>query len=139
MVTLQAFIGQSFALTALFLTDTGRGAPLAALVVVVGLICYLAARHFLGSFDERYSALYAALWAYFAAALTWILGHWLLFYSGMAQLTLLLSVLGFGLSTMYYLDHSEKLSSLLRRQFIFIMAAVIIVVLVFSNWGDKNI
>lgn len=137
MVSVQAFAGQVAALMALFLI--WRDAPLIGFIAAVGAICYLSARHFLGSFDERYAVLYAAVWGYFAAALVWVLGHWLLFYDGLAQPTLLLSVLGFGLGGMYYLDQTERLSGLLRRQFIFIMVAVIVVVLVFSDWSDKSI
>jgi hypothetical protein len=48
-------------------------------------------------------------------------------------------VLGFGLAAMYYLGERDKLSNLLRRQFVFIMIAIIVVVLVFSDWGDKAI
>jgi hypothetical protein len=79
------------------------------------------------------------LWAYFGAALAWLLGHWLLFYAHgiIAQPTLILSVLGYGLATMYYFDHSERLSPTLRRQFVFIIVAIMFVILTFSDWGDK--
>jgi hypothetical protein len=77
------------------------------------------------------------IWGYFGAALAWLLSHWLLFYKGVAQTTLLLSALGYGLAVLYYLDHNEKLSTALKRQLIFIMAAVVLVVLFFSDWGNK--
>ncbi len=137
LVSSQAFVGQILGLTALFLGWTT--APLYGLVISAWAICYLAARHFYSSFDEPYTPLYASLWGYFAGALVWILGHWLLFYGFVAQPTLLLTVIGFGLAAIYYLDENDKLSDVLRRQFIFIMLAVIVVVLVFSNWGDKTI
>ena len=66
-----------------------------------------------------------------------MLSHWLLFYGFMAQQALLLGVIGFGLAALYYLEQTDKLSTLIRRQFIFIMIAIVIVVLVFSEWGDK--
>jgi hypothetical protein len=137
MVSLQALLGQTLALMALFLTWVD--APLAGLVLAVWAITYLSARHFFGSFDERFSVLFSHLWGYFSASLTWVLGHWLLFYGAMAQPTLLISVLGFGLAAMYYLGERDKLSHLLRRQFVFIMVAIVVVVLVFSDWGDKAI
>jgi hypothetical protein len=46
-------------------------------------------------------------------------------------------VLGYGLGALYYLDHRDRLSTLLKREFIFIMVAVVIVVLAFSHWGNK--
>jgi hypothetical protein len=137
MVSIQAVIAQFAALIALFLAWVD--APLVGLVLAGWAICYLSARHFFSSFDEVYGSLYAHMWGYFAAALMWVLGHWLLFYSVLSQPALLLTVIGFGLATLYYLDETDRLSQLLRRQFVFIMVAVVVVVLVFSGWGDKAV
>ena len=134
-VSLQAAIGQFVGLTALFMVK--GGASLLLLVIAAGFIGYFTARHFFESYDEPYSRLLSYAWGYFAAALLWVLGHWLLFYGFLAQPTLILSALGYGLAALYYFDHENRLSTLLRRQFIFIMAAIIIVVLVFSDWGGK--
>jgi hypothetical protein len=134
-VSLQAAIGQFVGLTALFMVK--GGASLFLLVFGVGMISYFTSRHFFESYDEPYSRLLSYTWGYFSAALMWVLGHWLLFYGFLAQPTLILSALGYGLAALYYCDHENKLSLLLRRQFIFIMAAIIIVVLIFSDWGGK--
>jgi hypothetical protein len=134
-MTCQAFIGQIVALSALYLV-WGNG-PVYGLTALTGLFCFLAARHFLDAFDEPYAKMLAYIWGYFGAALAWILSHWLLFYKDVSQPTLLLSTLGYGLALLYYLDHNEKLSIGLRRQFVFIMVAIVIVVLAFSDWGDK--
>lgn len=137
-VALQAGVGQLFALMALFMGWGGATALL--LVVACWVICYMSARHFFTAFDEEERAsLLAHTWGYFAAALAWVLAHWLLYYGVVAQITLILSVFGFGLAVLYYLDQSDRLSPLLRRQFIFIMVAVVVVVLVFSNWGDRTV
>jgi hypothetical protein len=135
MVALQAGIGQLLGLMALFLA--WPTAPMYGLVLGAGVLCYCAARHYFDSFDEPYSKLLSYLWGYFGAALTWVLGHWLLFYGVIAQPTLLLLVIGYGLGALYYLDHRNRLSTLLKREFIFIMVAIVIVVLVFSRWGNK--
>ncbi len=134
-VSLQALLGFVAGLMAIFLT--WDHAPLFVLVGAVGLLCFFAAYHFFYSFDEPFTRLLAYFWGYFGAALTWILGHWLLFYGPVAQLTLLLVSIGFGLGTLYYLDHFDRLSLSIRRQVIFIMIAVLLVVLTFSDWGDK--
>ncbi len=134
-VSLQAVIGFVAGLQALFLAwDQG---PLFGIVLAGGLLCFFAAHHFFDSFDEPYTRLLSFLWGYFGAALVWVLGHWLLFYGQIAQPTLLLATLGFGIGTLYYLDHFDKLSKNLRRQVILIMVAVVLVVLTFSDWGDK--
>jgi hypothetical protein len=134
-VTGQAFIGQLLALSALYLV-WGDG-PVYGLTLLTGLFCFLSARHFLDIFDEPYARMLAYTWGYFGAALAWLLSHWLLFYKGIAQTTLLLSALGYGLAVLYYLDHNGKLNKGIRRQFVFVMVAIVIVVLAFSDWGDK--
>lgn len=135
MITAQAFIGQLAGLMALYLAwDSG---PIYGLTLTTGLICFLAARHFLDTFDEPYARMLAYVWGYFGAALAWLLSHWLLFYGTVAQITLLLSSLGYGLAVLYYLDHYDRLGKAARRQFIFIMLAIVLVVLAFSDWGDK--
>jgi len=134
-MTSQAVVGQLYGLMALFLE--WPTAPLYGLVVGTGLICYISGRHFFDSFDEPYTKLLAYVWAYFAAALTWVLGHWLLFYGVIAQPTLFLTVISFGFAALYYLDHYDRLTTLLRWQFLSIMAAIIVIVLIFSNWGSK--
>lgn len=135
MVTLQAGIAQLTALTALYMVWVNG--PVAGLTLLTGLFCYLAARHFFDTFDEPYARLLSFVWGYFGAALAWVLSHWLLYYHGIAQPTLLLSALGYGLAVLYYLDHNDRLSKTVRRQSVFIMMAIVLVVLAFSDWGDK--
>lgn len=138
MITAQAFIGQLAALSALYLT--WANGPIYGLTLLSGLFCFLAARHFLDTFDEPYARMLAFVWGYFGAALAWLLSHWLLFYRGIAQPTLLLSTLGYGLAVLYYLDHNDRLSKGVRRQFVFIMVAIVVVVIAFSDWwGNKVI
>lgn len=136
-VSAQALIAEVYGLIAIF--TAWAAAPTAGLVVAVWVVCASCARHFFTSFDEAHTRFLSDFWGYFGAALTWVLGHWLIFYGPIAQPALILLVLSFGLMTLYYLDHTDRLSVTLRRQFIFIMLAVIIVVLVFSDWGDKAI
>jgi hypothetical protein len=134
-ITAQAFIGQLAALSALYLT--WANGPVYALTFLTGLFCFLAARHFLDAFEEPYAKMLAYIWGYFGAALAWLLSHWLLYYRGVALPTLLLSTLGYGMAVLYYLDHTDRLSKGVRRQFIFVMVAIVVVVLAFSDWGDK--
>ncbi|MEO6761828.1 MAG: hypothetical protein ABI220_05715 [Candidatus Saccharimonadales bacterium] len=134
-VSLQAFVGLVAGLIALFVIwDSG---PLVGLVLAAGAICFFAAHHFFDGFEEPHSRLLALLWGYFGAGLTWILSHWLLFYGPVAQSALILSALGFGIGTIYYLDHFDKLSVNTKRQFIFIMIAVVLLILAYSDWSNK--
>lgn len=136
-VSIQSLAGQSYGLMALFVA--WPDAPMVWLVLAAWAVCYLSARHYLSSFDEVYTSLYSHMWGYFAGALMWLSSHWLTYYGVVAQPTLLLSVLGFGLGSLYYLNETDKLSNYMRRQIVFIMIAVVVVVLVFSDWGDKTI
>lgn len=135
--SLQAFIAQTVGLIALFLAL--GDAPLYILVLLVWMICYGAARHFFTSFEEPYTSLYAHTWGYFSAALTWLLGHWLVFYGLIAQPTLLLTVLGFGLSALYYLEQTDRLSVLVRRNFVVMMVAIVLVVILLTNWSSGTV
>jgi hypothetical protein len=134
-VSLQALVALVAGLMAVFVGwDDG---PLYGLVFLSGIICYLTAHHFFDSFDEPYARLLSYAWGYFGAALVWVLGHWLLYYGIVAQPVLLLVSIGFGLATLYYLDHHDRLSAAVKRQIVFIMIAIVFIVLVFSDWGDK--
>jgi hypothetical protein len=133
--SLQAITGMFVGLMALYLAWDGSASYW--LVLATGVLCYLSARHFFDSFDEPYARLLSYLWGYFGAALVWVLSHWLLFYGLVAQPTVLLVVLGTGLASLYYLDHFDRLSDMVRRQFLFGMSAVIVLVLLLSNWGNK--
>jgi len=135
MVASQAFLGQLCGLMALYLVWSDG--PLYGLILLTGLICYVSAHHFFDSFDEPYSKLLAYLWAYFGATLMWVLGHWLLFYGIIAQPTLILSMVGYGLAVLYYFDHTNRLQTSLRWPFLGVMVAIIIIILAFSDWGGK--
>ncbi|HSX17205.1 MAG TPA: hypothetical protein VLH86_03835 [Patescibacteria group bacterium] len=128
MVSAQALIGLLFGLTALFV-GWGEGA-LYWLVLASAVVCYLAARHFFDSFDEPYARLLSYLWAYFGGGLVWVLGHWLLFYGFMAQPTLLLVALGYALAALYYLDHYDRLTRLVRLEVLITTAAIVLSVVV---------
>jgi len=127
MVAAQALIGLLFGLTALFI-GLGEEA-LYYLVALSALICYLSARHFFDSFDEPYAKLLSYLWAYFGGALVWVLGHWLLFYGFMAQPTLLLVALGYALAAVYYLDHYERLTKLVKLEILITSSAIVLAVM----------
>jgi hypothetical protein len=131
----QALVGFFAGLMALYLALGAASAY--QLVLATGLLCYLAARHFFDSFDEPYARLLAYTWGYFGAALAWLLSHWLLFYGPVSQVTVLLVSIGVGLAALYYFDHFDRLTPTLRRQCLFVMSAVIILVLALSNWGNK--
>ena len=135
--SIQAGAGLIMGLSAMYILWSQSS--LLTLVIATWAICYLSARHFLSSFDEPLVPLIAHTWGYFGAALTWILGHWLLFYRFVSQPMLILSVMGVGLAALYYLENNDRLSVFVRREILLIMSAVIVVVILFSSWGDRAV
>lgn len=137
LVSVQAMTAQLIGLTALFLAFPE--ASLAGYVLAVWAITYFSARHFFGSFDEPAASIFSSMWAFFSAALMWILGHWLLFVGPIAQIAIILSVLGYGLAGLYYLAETDRLSKTVRREIMLVMFAIMFVIIVFSDWGDKAV
>lgn len=132
--SLQALIAQTAGLMALFMAL--GDVSLFVLVGLTWMISYAVARHFFTSFEEPYTALYAHTWGYVSAAMVWLLGHWLVFYGIVAQPTLLLTVLGFGFAALYYLEQTDRLSVMVRRNFVVMMVAIVLVVILLTDWSD---
>lgn len=136
-VSAQAMTGQLLGLAILYLKFGDS-----SLLVLVGgtwLVAYLSARHFLTSFEEAYAALLAHSWAYFAAGLAYILGHWLLFYGSIAQIIVIMTTVGYTLAALYYLEANDRLNITLERQLLAIMGAILLIVLVLSDWTGTTI
>lgn len=128
LVSLQAFIGLSMSLTAIY-TALADGSVL-LITFLSGLMCFCAARHMFDSFEEPYARMVSYIWAFFGASVAWLLSHWLIYHAlVIPEPVLLTSSLGFGLGTIYYLDHEDKLSKLIKREIIFIMVFIVLVVL----------
>lgn len=137
LVTVQAFLGQTIALVALFIA--WKEAPMLGIMVAVWLITYLSARHFFASFEDRYTPLYSQYWGFFATSLVWVLSHWLLFYGLIPQPAVILTVIGSCLGGLFYLNDNDKLSSLARKQLVYMMFVLVILVVVLADWGNKTV
>jgi hypothetical protein len=136
-VSAQAMIGQLLGLAVLYLKF--GDSDLVTLVLGTWLIAYLAARHFLTSFEEAHTGLISHVWAYFAASLAFILGHWMLFYGSVAQIILIMTNLGYGLAALYYLEAKDRLTITLKRQLLTIMTAILVIILILSDWTGSTI
>lgn len=136
-VSAQAMIGQLLGITVLYLKF--GDANTSALVLGTWGVTYLAARHFLTSFEESRASLLANVWSYFAASLAFILGHWLLFYGSVPQILVFLTTIGYGLAALYYLDASERLTNKFKRQLLVFMCGILLVVIVLSDWTGATV
>jgi len=136
-VMIQALIAQVLGLVAFY-----RAFPNSSLIVGIlatWLICYACARHFLGVFDEPMIRTISDIWAWFGAMMAWVLGHWVIEYLFLPQIALILTILGYGLATIYYLEKKEKLKANLKRQLFGVMGLLLIIIIVFSDWQDKTV
>lgn len=136
-VSAQAMLGQLLGLSVLYLKF--GDISLTALMAATWGIAYLSARHFFTSFEEFHVALLAHAWAYFSAGLAFILGHWLIFYGAVAQIIVLLTTIGYGLAALYYLQTNDRLTASNKKQLLTIMAAVVTLVIVLSDWTGSTI
>lgn len=136
-VMAQALLAQIITLVAFY-----RAFPNSSLIigiVVTWLICYACARHFLGVFEEPLISAMSNIWAWFGAMMAWVLGHWVIEYLYLPQIALILTVIGYGLATIYYLHKNKKLKSTLFSQLIGVMCLLLVIIIVFSDWQDKTI
>ncbi len=136
-VGIQAMIGQAFGLMALYAVY--GVATSALLVLATALICYVSARHFFSAFDEHLGRTISLIWAYFGASLAWLLSHWLIYYGSVAQPVLILTIVGYTMAALYYLRHTDRLTPNIQRQFLFVLTAILVILIVFSKWNDKTI
>jgi hypothetical protein len=136
-VSAQAMVGQLLGLSVLFIKF--GDSSIVGLIAGTWLITYLAARHYLTSFEEPHGPLLAHIWAYFSASLAFILAHWLLFYGSIAQIIVILTTIGYGLAALYYLDATDRLSRNLQKQLMGGMLAILLIILVFSNWTGATL
>jgi hypothetical protein len=133
----QALLSQALALVAFY--RSFPGASLVTIVLVTWLICYASARHFLGAFPEPLIKTMTEIWAWFGAVMAWILGHWVIEYFQFPQIAIILTILGYGFATLYYLDKNERLKPVLKQQLLGLMIVVILIVIIVGDWQDKTI
>ena len=136
-VMVQALAAQALALIAFYRTFPDTSILIG--MIVVWLVCYAAARHFLSAFDEPLTGAITNIWAWFGAVMAWILGHWMIDYMFLPQIALIISILGYGMATLYYLHAKDKLDASLKRQLIGVLLVLLLIIIVFSDWQDKTI
>lgn len=136
-VSIQALIAFVYGLMAIYLAFGGSAMGL--LILLTWALCYSVAHHFLSSFEELHIKFIANIFAFFGAALTWILSHWLLFYGIVAQPALLLMIIGVYLSILYALYKYHRLSPMLKTIILLFLTFSVTLIIIFSDWSDKTL
>lgn len=135
LIGVQAMLAQTVGLFALY--QYWDKSSIFTLVFLVWALTYLCARHFLIAFDESMARATAYAWSFFCASIAWVCGHWLIYYGPISQPAILITVFGYGLASIYYLQHKNKLTPNLRWQFIGVMSLMTIVILLTTDWQGK--
>jgi hypothetical protein len=136
-VSIQALIAQTAGISALILFT--KESSLVWLVLGAWGIGYAAVRHYLTAYDEPHVRTIALTWGYIMASLAWVLGHWQLYYLGIPQLTVVVSIISYAAAALYYLTHVEKLSIGLKRNFVLLTSALLVIILLLSDWQYKGL
>lgn len=137
MVAMQAVLAQVLFLGA-FLERYGHYHSL-IIVAVFWVVAYFSARHFLAGFDEDKPGLLSSVWALFAAELGWLSSHWLVFFGTVAQPVVLLGAISVGMTSLYYLDKDDKISTFAQKQIMASTLVLILIIVMLSDWGDKAV
>ena len=136
-VSLQALIAFCYGLSAIYVAFGGLDIWL--LIVLSWLLCYSAVHHFLSSFEENHVKFLSNIFAFFGAALTWILSHWLLYYGNIAQPALILVIIGLYFGIFYALYKYGKLTNILRFIILLFLVLSLSLIIIFSDWSDKTL
>lgn len=136
-VLLQAGIAQVVSLIALFNFSVLLPEPV--VLLACWLIGYVAARHVVSNYEERYIELLASVWGLFMVELAWIMFRWTNVYNlglpiKIPQIALLMLVIGFCAARMYDFSKRSKLSKQMLRGTVLFGAVLLAVILFFSSW-----
>lgn len=137
-VGIQAFWAQLLGLSVIFMIPSIVQLPF--VVCVLGwLICWGAARHFFGNYEEPHYRALSLAWGVICVQLLWISLHWLQYYQLFDQLIaasgLLISVLAVSLATIYHAFKHDKLQKGYLVENSLCGAALIVLILVTSGWS----
>ncbi len=137
-VSAQALFAQTIGLVALqdFMANRNpQSWPELLTLITVFLISVSAARHFLSSYQDRYLSVLSLAWALFITELSWILGHWQLFYERyVSHIAILATVFGYVCMRLYDRTHNEQLSKREIRAMVIFSCVILLVVVALSNW-----
>jgi hypothetical protein len=136
-VLLQAGVTQVVSLIALFNFSVLLPEPV--VLLACWLIGYVAARHVVSNYEERYIELLASVWGLFMVELGWIMFRWTNVYNlglpiKIPQIALIMLVIGFCAARMYDFSKTNRLTSGMLRGTIVFGAVLLAVILFFSSW-----
>jgi len=136
-ILLQAGVAQFVALVTLFHYSVLL--PEFFVLTACWLIGYVAARHVVSNYEERYVELLASVWGLFVLELSWIMYRWTNAYSlglpiKIPQFALIMLVVGFCAARMYDFSKNERLTKTMLRGTVAFGAVLVSIILFSSTW-----
>jgi hypothetical protein len=137
MVGLQSLVTQFLGLTALFwLADS---LPETIVVLLAWLIGLSASRHYLSHFEEPLIRMMSFGWALFTAQLAWLMNRWLVIYPlrsdiVIPQIAVVLTLIGYLLGTIYYLNANDKLKRAYIRRYLLVGSVMLGIIIYLTDW-----
>jgi len=136
-VGVQAFWAQFLGLLALFMVSSLVKMPL-AIVVLVWLVAWSSARHYLSDYDEPNYKLLALIWGLLISQMAWFSLHWVqyfvLFKIDIAVFSLIVSIFSASLGSMYYGYKNDSLNKSVVLENSIFAGALLTVVLITAGW-----
>jgi hypothetical protein len=136
--TFHALAGQALTVAALFdyatLSDATRGFPQVALISFVGVEAYVASRHLLNNFQEKFHNALSAFWAITAMELAWIVDRWATKSWFIVTGSALITIFAYSLSQIYIESRKDEPSNTFRLMHVAFMFSCLVILILFSDF-----
>jgi hypothetical protein len=122
--------------------------PSSAVVVVMWLIGYSAARHVLGSYDEAHISFYSLVWGLVIAEIGWLAYHWTFAYAipgaanlKLSQAAIIVIAMSFLAEQVYamYIKHGSVRSGDIILPVLLSVSVIVIILTFFNNLSTGTI
>ena len=133
-MAVQAVIGQSIGISALFLYAGPDQMPFVFTLALVWLIAKITSRHFLMNYDDEWRKVLINMWSLFVVQLTWIAHNWFISYLVVPQVVILLLVFGYLFASLYDASKSDKLTLNFILQQSIMSLIIILTIVLTSDW-----
>lgn len=137
MVGIQAITAQFIGLMLIF-NYSDRLAEV-VMILAVWVVAVTSARHFFSSYEEPFVRVSSYAWGLFMVQLAWLLNRWLIVYDlfptfKAPQIAVITLVLQYSLGSIYHHHKTETLKKTHIKQFLVFSCAILLMVILFSNW-----
>jgi len=140
MVGLQAAWAQLLGITTVFLTVSLLEFSYVG-ILLIWLVAWSAARHYLGNYEEPHYKLLSLIWAFLIAQLAWLGFHWVSYYQiftlNISNIGLITTVIAATLGVLYHSYHNDKLHKNIVVENLIFGSVILLVLLLTSSWTVK--